>query len=113
MLDDYVMASVTGAGGHGKHDPATGHYQHLFIRGLTSREEAVEYRRALHRAASHLHKWKLADIGIMTEIRRAKGGYELEFAAVDKTMARQHVMAKYGTDPTAWPYHSRRKGAPQ
>lgn len=107
VLDDYVLASVTQAGGPGKHHPETGHYAMLIIRGLADREEAGEWKRALFRCAHYLHRNGIADVSMSADIKRSGSGYLIEFRAVDKTIARQHVMAKYGTDRSKWPYDPR------
>lgn len=109
VVDDYVLASVTQAGG--KHHPVTGHYARLVIKGLTTREEAEEWRRALYRCAHYLTRAGVADVGMSAVIKRDGGrGYLIEYHAVDKTLARQHVMTKYGPDRSKWPYDPRRKG---
>lgn len=111
VLDDWVMASVQRAGGPGKHHPATGHYGELVIVCATG-DEAREYSRALYRSARYLHKWRLADVGISADRpkKRPDGKWGLKFRAVDKTLARNHVMEKYGPDRTQWPYDPRRRG---
>lgn len=109
VLDHYVLASVDQAGGLGKHHPETGHYAELVIRGLTSREEAQEYVRALNRAALWLHRNRGAEVGMSAKIERGTGGYQIRFRAIDKTIARAHVMQKYGTDRSKWPYDPRRR----
>jgi hypothetical protein len=109
VLDDYVMASIEQAGGQGHHNPETGHYAELIIRGLTSREEAGEYVRGLNRAALWLHRNRGAEIGMSAKAEKAADGYRVRFKAIDKTTARAHVLAKYGPDRTKWPYDPRRR----
>ena len=109
VLDDYVLASIEQAGGHGKHHPETGHYATLVITGLADREEAAEYVRALNRAALFLHKYKRADVGMSAKAERTATGYQVRFHAVDKTLARAHVLRKYGSDRSKWPYDPRRR----
>lgn len=111
VLDGHLLKSVDKAGGHGSHDPATGYYGTLYIRGLADRAEAEEWKRALYRSAKHLHRYRVADIGVSATIRRTGGTYEIEFVAVDKTIARKHVMEKYGPDPSKWPYNPHARNA--
>jgi hypothetical protein len=110
VLDAYILASVEKAGGLGKHHPETGHYATLVIKGLASRDEADEYSRALYRCAHYLNRTGQLPVGMSAKIKRAGNRYEIEFRAVDKTLARAHVMAKYGPDRSKWPYDPRRRG---
>ena len=111
IVDEYILASISKAGGLGRHHPETGHYATLIIRGLKDREEAGEWSRALYRCAHYLNRTGQAAVSMSAKIRRANGGYEIEFRAVDKTLAKAHVLAKYGADRSKWPYDPRRKGA--
>jgi hypothetical protein len=110
VLDSHVMASVERAGGAGKHDPATGHYAELVIRGLASREEASEWSRALHRSAHYLSRNGICDISMSAKITRDGRGYKIVFKAIDKTWARNYVLTTYGADRSKWPYDPRRRG---
>ena len=110
VVDAHIMASVTQAGGLGKHHPQTGHYAVLVIKGLASKEEAAEWRRALFRCAHHLNRTGQAPVSMSARISRDGTGYKITFAAVDKTLAKAHVLAKYGTDRSKWPYDPRRRG---
>lgn len=110
VLDDYVMASVTQAGGVGRHHPQTGHYRELVIDDLKNREEAGEWKRALFRAAHYLARNGIAAVSMSATIERAGSGYLIRFRAVDKVLARKHVLDRYGTDRSKWPYDPRRKG---
>lgn len=112
VLDHYVLASIEQAGGIGKHHPTTGHYAELVIRDLADRAEAQEYVRALNRAALHLHRYKVAEVGMSAKVERDGPDWIVRFKAVDKTLARAHVLAKYGTDRSKWPYDPRRRGGP-
>lgn len=112
VVDDHILASVEQAGGIGRHHPDTGHYATLYIRGLASREEAAEWSSALYRCAHYLHRHGLADVSMSAKITRSAkkpGTWEIEFRAVDKTLARKHVMEKYGADRSKWPYDPRRR----
>ena len=92
--------------------PETGHYGELVI-VCDDVTEAREHSQALYRSARFLHKWRIADIGVSVDRPRKRNGkWILTFRAVDKTLARNHVMQKYGTDRSKWPYDPRRKGAP-
>lgn len=108
VLDSWVLASVGRAGGPGHHDTG-GHYAELVITGLASREEAAGYVRALNRSALWLTRHKVADIGMSAKIERGGGGYRVRFWAIDKVMARKHVLDKYGPDRSLWPYDPRRR----
>lgn len=108
VLDPHVLASVEQAGGIGRH--TNGHYATLWIRGLESREEADEWKRALHRSARYLDRTGAAAVGVTTKIHRVGGGkYEIEFKAIDKVYAKQYMLDKYGPDRSKWPYDPRRK----
>jgi hypothetical protein len=112
VTDDWILASVERAGGLGKHHPATGHYADLVITGLASKEEADEYKRSLFRCAHYLNRTGRAPVSMSSDrpVRAADGTYSLRFRAVDKTLARAHVLARYGTDRSKWPYDPRRRG---
>lgn len=114
VLDHWLMASVERAGGIGRHHPETGHYAELVI-ACADVTEARQYSQALYRCARYLSKWQLADVGVSVDKpkRRPDGKVAVRFRAVDKTLARQHVMQKYGTDRSKWPYDPRRKGGMQ
>lgn len=105
------MASVQRA--TGGHHPETGHYAELVI-ACADVTEAREHSQALYRAARYLCKWRIADIGVSVDRpKKAKDGrWMVRFRAVDKTLARNHVMTKYGADRTKWPYDPRRRGGP-
>lgn len=109
VLDTHVLASVQQSGGIGRHNDA-GHYATLWIRGLASREEADEWKRALHRSARYLDRTRAAPVGVSTRIHRVGNGqYEIEFKAIDKTHARKYMLDTYGPDRSKWPYDPRRK----
>lgn len=110
VTDAYILASVDRAGGIGRHHPETGHYATLVIKGLASREEAEEWKRSLYRCAHYLSRAGIADVSISASIRRDGSAYLVEFKAINKTLARKHVMEKYGPDRSRWPYDPRRKG---
>jgi hypothetical protein len=107
VLDSWILASISQAGGN--YHPETGRYATLHITELASREEAREHVRALHRCGVFLTKYAIADVGIHAKIHRDGDGYKIEFAAVDKTMARKHIIEKYGPDRSRWPYDPRRR----
>lgn len=112
VLDDWLMTSVERAGGPGRHHPQTGHYAELVI-ACADVTEAREYTRALYRSARHLHRWRIADIGVSVDrIKKRDGKWIVTFRAVDKTLAKNHVMQKYGKDRSRWPYDPNRRGAP-
>jgi hypothetical protein len=111
VLDHYVWASVEQAGGPGRHDPATGHYAELVIRDLADRAEAEEHVRALNRAALHLHRYQVADVGMSAKVERDGQEWIVRFKAIDKTHARNYMLKRYGPDRSKWPYDPRRRGA--
>lgn len=111
VLDDHIFASVTRAGGIGKHHPQTGHYAELIIRGFADRDEAIEWQRALYRCALYLHRTGQAPVSMHAKVERdGKSAWLIRFKAVDKTIARQHVLDRYGPDRSKWPYDPRRRG---
>lgn len=113
ILDDWLMTSVDRAGGLGAHHPETGHYGELVI-ACADVTEAREHAQALYRCARYLSKYRIADIGVSVDRpRKGQGGkWLLTFRAVDKTLARNHVMTKYGNDRSKWPYDPHRRGGP-
>ena len=113
VVDEWIMASVHHAGGLGRHHPETGHYGSLVIGDLATKEEADEYRKALYRCAHYLSRTGTAPLSMSADraVRGIDGKYSITFRAVDKTLARAHVLARYGTDRSKWPYDPRRRGA--
>jgi hypothetical protein len=109
VLDDYILASVEHAGGLGQHRAGDGHYAELIIRGLADKDEAAEWRRALYRCAHYLNRTGRAPVSMSARISRDGSSYKIVFSAVDKTIARQHVLDRYGTDRSKWPYDPRRR----
>lgn len=110
VLDDYVFSSIAQAGGLGHHDQSTGFYAELHITGFETKDEADEYRRALFRSAHHLSRHGIADVSMHADpVKRGAAGYYVAFRAVDKTLARAHVLQRYGSDRSRWPYDPRAK----
>lgn len=112
IADDWLLASVNEAGGHGQHHPETGFYAQLVMRGLADRAEAETWKQALHRSAVYLRRWKIADIGVSAKIERSGSGYIIRYHAVNKAHAQNYVVTKYGPDPSKWPYWARGRTAP-
>lgn len=110
VSDDYLLAAVSQAGGPGHHDPVTGLYGTLVIRGVDSREEANEWRKSLFRCALWLSRNRDANISVSTTITKVGSKYEVAFSVYNKTHGRAHIMTKHGTDRTNWPYDPRRRG---
>lgn len=110
-MDDYIFASINQVGGLGKHHPVTGHYGELVIRGLATREEADEYQRALFRCAHHLNRHGIAPVSMSAKVERNAETWQVRFKAIDKTLARQHVLERYGPDRSKWPYDPRQRVA--
>ncbi|HLI36939.1 MAG TPA: hypothetical protein VKV80_06310 [Streptosporangiaceae bacterium] len=101
MLDKHLYASVEQAGGvHDDH----GHYAELVYAGCATRERAEEIKRALYRAGVRL------GLSVSAWIIPRDGEYDVHYKAIDKTMARKHVLEKYGPDRSKWPYDPRKKG---
>jgi len=111
VVDDWILESVKRAGGIGSHHPVTGHYSELVIDDLATRTEAEEYRKALFRCAYYLHRTGQAPVSMNAKIEQSGTGFQIRFKAVDKTLARAHVLARYGNDRSKWPYDPRRRGA--
>lgn len=109
ISDHYLLASVAQAGGLGKHDKR-GAYAELMVKGLTSKEEALEWKRSLHRCAMFMCRRRIADISVSTKIERAGKGYQIRFTVWNKTHSRAYVMTTYGDDPNHWPYNPRNRG---
>jgi hypothetical protein len=110
VLDAWILASVEQAGGLGRHHPDTGHYATLIIRGLASRDEAAEWSRALYRCAHYLNRTGQVPVSMSAKVERDGTKYKITFRAVDKTLARKHVLERYGPDRSKWPYDPRRRG---
>jgi hypothetical protein len=102
VLDAHLQASVTQASG--THD-SDGHYATIHYTGCETRERAKEIVQALHRSGRHLVLSVSAKV-----IPASDGTFTVEYCAIDKAHARAHVLAKYGSDRSKWPYDPRRKG---
>jgi hypothetical protein len=109
ISDDYLLAAINQAGGPGRHDPETGHYATLVIRGFENREDAKEWDKSLFRCALWQCRNRGADISVSTKIYRDGPGYSIKFSVYNKTHARKYLMDKHGTDRTKWPYDPRRR----
>jgi len=112
VADNWLLASIEEAGGHGHHDAQTGRYADMVMRDLADRAEAEEWRRALHRSAVYLHKWGLATIGVSAKIKRRGGEYVIEYVAINKAHAQNYIVTTYGEDPSRWPYWARGRSTP-
>ena len=99
IVDDYITASVDKAGGLGKYHPQTGHYAELVIRGLADKDEANEWKNALFRCAHYMNRHDIAPLSISAKIEPDGDGYKITFAAVDKTLARAHVLSEIWAGP--------------
>lgn len=109
VVDDWIMAAVAKAGGIGRHHPQSGLYQTLVIKGLDTREEADEWRKALYRCAHWMSRNGVAAVSVTIKIERATNGYLIRYSVYDKVMARKHILEKHGTDRSKWPYDPRRR----
>jgi len=74
--------------------------------GIASHERARTLKNGLHNAA-RLHK---PIVSVSTVIEQDGDTWRIRFTLHDKKVARAHVVSKYGTDRTAWPYDMRAKG---
>jgi hypothetical protein len=93
----------------GKHHPETGHYAHTWIRGLESRADAEEIKKAIHRCGFYMFKKGWAHImGKAWVHKNPDGTFSVEFAAIHKDFAYAHVIKTYGPDPSKWPYSTNR-----
>jgi hypothetical protein len=111
VVDDYLMAAVTKAGGLDKHHPVTGLYQTLVLRDLKDREEADEWRKALYRCAHWMSRNGVAPVSVSVKIERDGQGYLIRYSVYHKVMARLHILNKHGKDRSKWPYDPRRRNA--
>lgn len=101
VLDHLLHASVAHV--NGVYHPETGHYGELVYAGCPTRERAQEIRRALFRSGKHTGHSVTATIVKNGEV------FDVHFKAIDKTMAKQYMLQRYGTDRTKWPYSPWRK----
>ena len=74
VADDYLLAVISQAGGAGQHDPTTGLYGTLVLRGFKDRDEAKEWDRSLYRCALWLTRNRGADIACRPRSRRPATG---------------------------------------
>ncbi len=111
ISDPYILAAIEQAGGLGKHDPQTGHYAQLVIRGLADRDEAAEWKSSLFRCAHYLSRNGIAAVSVsQCDIERDGAGWKITFRISDKTMARKHQLDTHGADRSRWAYDPRRRG---
>jgi hypothetical protein len=111
IADGYILAAIDQAGGLGKHDPQTGHYGTLVIRGLADRDEAAEWKSSLYRCAHFLSRHGIAPVSIsQADIERDGASWKITFRVSDKTMARKYQLENRGTDRSKWSYDPRRGG---
>jgi hypothetical protein len=93
FLDAEIMASVN----HAEMDAETGKHGTLVYAGCESADRAKEIVRALHRAAQR------QKFSVHTEVKKHGGKWDVHFTAINKEHARRYVVAKYGSDRSAWP----------
>lgn len=111
IADDYILAAIAQAGGPGRHDPATGHYGTLVIRGLETRDEAAEWKSSLYRCAHYMTRRQIAAVSIsQADIERDGAGWKITFRVSDKTHARMHQLQTRGPDKSKWAYDPTRRG---
>lgn len=101
ILDAHIQASV--AQSNGQYHPETGHYATLIYAGIETKERADEIKRALHRCATYL------GYSMSAKVQKVANGFQVEYRVIDKTMAKKHVLEKYGPDRSKWPYDPRRR----
>jgi hypothetical protein len=85
---------------NGSPDSETGWYGTLHYTGCETRARAEEIRKALYRAARYF-KVSMAVDPIVAD---PDGTFRLIYRAINKEHARAYVKAKYGKDPSNWPY---------
>lgn len=100
LLDSYILASVSAS----PVNPDNGHYGELVYAGCETRERAEEIKRALFRAA------KRQGYSVTAKVEKRLRTFRVRFTAIDKAAARRHVIEKYGTDRSLWPYNPRMRG---
>lgn len=103
IMDEHVRASVAAVEAF---DPETGHYGTLHYVGCPTKERAAEIKQGLFRAAKRIGVSMSA-----TVVKAGDGTWTVEFRAIDKAKAREHVLAKYGSDRSKWPYDPRARGS--
>lgn len=94
ILDHYVQASVE----QGMND--AGHYGELVYAGVEDQLRAVEIRRSLFRSAKHLGVSLKADVE-----QAADGTHQVRFHAIDKAVARAHMVQTYRGREHEMPYN--------
>jgi hypothetical protein len=81
---------------------AAGHGNELTITGVPGGQRAAEIRRGLFNAA------RMRTVSVHVKVTKQRNGtYTITYATHDKGEARGYVLARYGTDRTAWPYNPR------
>lgn len=103
ITDDLILASVNAA--NGVFHPETGHYSRLRFTGCETKERANEVKQSLYRCAAYL-KYSMS----ATVVPADDGTYTVEFVVINKAHARAHVLARYGTDRSKWPYDPTKRG---
>lgn len=99
ILDAHVQASIAGG-----MDQDTGHHAELLYTGIADSDRALRIKRNLFNSA------RLLGVSMRAAIERNGTEYRVRFNAVNKRMARMHILKTYGPDRANWPYDPRRKG---
>jgi hypothetical protein len=98
ILDHYVQASIDGGMNN------EGHYRELVYAGVEDLEYAKEIRRALFRSSKHMGVSLKADLE-----QAADGTHQIRFHAIDKAIARAHIVRISGGDPSKLAYNPYRR----
>lgn len=101
-LRPHLRHSVDEAGG--KHHPETGYYATLHYAGIETEERAKEIKNALFRAGRGM------GYAVDAKVHHddSDGTWYVEFSAINKQHARAYVTARYGNNPSKWPYSPNR-----
>jgi hypothetical protein len=101
ILDAHIHASVDQVKGVCSPE---GHYALLVYSGCATRDRAKEISQALYRSGRHL------GFSVSAKVVKAGDCWQVEFKAIDKTLAKKYMLGKYGNDVSKWPYNPRRRG---
>jgi hypothetical protein len=110
--DRYVLASISQAGGIGRHDEH-GHYATLVLGDLASREEADAWKKALYRSCVWLWRHGTPVSLSRADIEHDAGGYRIRFRISDKVHARAYHLREHGSDRSKWAYDPIGRGGTQ
>lgn len=110
ITDAYILAAVEKRGGLGKHDPETGEYATITLRGFATRDEALEWQRSLYRCALFLHRRCGVPVSMSVRMSRDGAGWKLAARVGDKDHGWNYHLNNHGADRSKWAYNPRRRG---